>query len=121
GGATRKADLTAVNLAAPLVDGTQVLVPARAPAAAAAASPSGARAAADARPPPLTSPPPPRRRAAGPGPGAGAGRAGGRFPLWGERGRDGRLRCAAAAEGEPGLSGARSPRRAPGRARAHRA
>jgi competence protein ComEA len=46
GGATRKADLTAVNLAAPLVDGTQVLVPARAPAAPAAASPSGASGAA---------------------------------------------------------------------------
>jgi competence protein ComEA len=32
GGATRKANLAALNLAAPLVDGTQVLVPARAPA-----------------------------------------------------------------------------------------
>jgi competence protein ComEA len=35
GGATRRADLAAVNLAAPLVDGIQVLVPARVSAAAA--------------------------------------------------------------------------------------
>ena len=34
GGPTRRADLTALNLAAPLVDGTQVLVPARVPVAA---------------------------------------------------------------------------------------
>ena len=34
GGATRKADLALVNLAAPLADGTQIVVPARAPAAA---------------------------------------------------------------------------------------
>jgi len=32
GGATRKANLAGLNLAAPLVDGTQVLVPARVPA-----------------------------------------------------------------------------------------
>jgi competence protein ComEA len=32
GGATRRADLSLVNLAAPLVDGTQVVVPVRAPA-----------------------------------------------------------------------------------------
>lgn len=38
GGATRKADLSAVNLAAPLADGQQVLVPARLPPGAA---PSG--------------------------------------------------------------------------------
>ncbi len=37
GGPTRKADLTAVNLAAPLADGEQVLVPGRIPAAVAAA------------------------------------------------------------------------------------
>lgn len=34
GGATARADLAAVNLAAPLVDGTQVVVPARVPASA---------------------------------------------------------------------------------------
>ena len=38
GGTTRKADLAALNLAAPLVDGTQVLVPAR----VAVAAPGGA-------------------------------------------------------------------------------
>jgi competence protein ComEA len=37
GGATRAADLSVVNLAAPLADGTQVVVPARAPATAAGA------------------------------------------------------------------------------------
>ena len=37
GGPTRKADLAAVNLAAPLIDGEQVLVPGRIPAAVAAA------------------------------------------------------------------------------------
>jgi len=37
GGATARADLTAVNLAAPLADGEQVLVPARLPPAVAAA------------------------------------------------------------------------------------
>src|SRR5437764_14524735 len=36
GGATRKADLALVNLAAPVADGTQIIVPARTPAAAAA-------------------------------------------------------------------------------------
>src|SRR5215210_4490703 len=41
GGATKKADLELVNLAAPLADGTQIVVPARAPAApAAGGSPS---------------------------------------------------------------------------------
>jgi competence protein ComEA len=40
GGATPKADLSLVNLAAPLADGTQVVVPARAPPARAA--PGGA-------------------------------------------------------------------------------
>jgi len=45
GGPTRRADLTAVNLAAPLADGQQVLVPVRlAPGAGPAATPaSGAR------------------------------------------------------------------------------
>jgi competence protein ComEA len=42
GGATRRADLAALNLAAPLVDGTQVLVPPRAKAASAASGESGA-------------------------------------------------------------------------------
>jgi competence protein ComEA len=37
GGATPKADLALVNLAAPIADGTQVVVPAKAPPAAAAA------------------------------------------------------------------------------------
>ncbi len=46
GGATRKADLALVNLAAPVADGTQIVVPARAPAAQAsggssASAPSG--------------------------------------------------------------------------------
>lgn len=50
GGATRRADLAALNLAAPLVDGTQVLVPLRPVASAdaaggAAAGPSGGPAA----------------------------------------------------------------------------
>src|SRR5207247_2001668 len=39
GGATRRADLAALNLAAPLVDGTQVLVPARVPPPATAVTP----------------------------------------------------------------------------------
>jgi competence protein ComEA len=38
GGATRRADLAALNLAAPLVDGTQVLVPGRANVACAGAA-----------------------------------------------------------------------------------
>ena len=41
GGATRKADLAGLNLAAPLVDGTQVLVPARVRVAAAGTSAPG--------------------------------------------------------------------------------
>jgi competence protein ComEA len=45
GGATEAADLALVNLAAPLVDGTQINVPARAPAGAATGgSPAGAAA-----------------------------------------------------------------------------
>lgn len=44
GGANGKADLTALNLAAPLVDGTQVLVPARIAVAATGAQPSAAPA-----------------------------------------------------------------------------
>jgi competence protein ComEA len=47
GGALRDADLTAVNLAAPLVDGIQVVVPARAGASGPSSSPgSGAAAGA---------------------------------------------------------------------------
>jgi competence protein ComEA len=48
GGATRGADLAAVNLAAPVVDGIQILVPSRAPAAPAApgASPESEAAGA---------------------------------------------------------------------------
>jgi competence protein ComEA len=41
GGGTRRADLSAVNLAAPLVDGSQVLVPARAPPVPSGASAPG--------------------------------------------------------------------------------
>jgi len=40
GGATRRADVTLVNLAAPLADGEQVLVPVHGEAAAAGATPS---------------------------------------------------------------------------------
>jgi competence protein ComEA len=43
GGARRTADLAALNLAAPLVDGIQILVPSRTPATAGASS-SGGRA-----------------------------------------------------------------------------
>jgi competence protein ComEA len=51
GGATRKADLTVVNLAAPLADGVQVVVPRRVPAAAVAApGPAGQSGAAPAGP-----------------------------------------------------------------------
>jgi len=46
GGATRRADLTLVNLAAPLADGTQVVVPIKAPAGSAAAGSGGATAPA---------------------------------------------------------------------------
>jgi competence protein ComEA len=38
GGATRRADLTLINLAAPLADGTQVVVPVKAPASATGSS-----------------------------------------------------------------------------------
>jgi competence protein ComEA len=47
GGATRRADVSLVNLAAPVADGAQVVVPRRTPAAAAG---SGASAAAPAGP-----------------------------------------------------------------------
>jgi competence protein ComEA len=47
GGATRRADVSLVNLAAPVVDGAQVVVPRRAPAGAAG---SGAAATAPAGP-----------------------------------------------------------------------
>jgi competence protein ComEA len=48
GGATRAADLTAVNLAAPLVDGVQIFVPARSSTAGAEASPGSSSAAGSA-------------------------------------------------------------------------
>ncbi len=44
GGARRKADLAALNLAAPLVDGIQILVPSRAPVPAGASSGGGSAA-----------------------------------------------------------------------------
>jgi competence protein ComEA len=47
GGATRRADLALVNLAAPLADGTQVVVPVKAPAGGA---PAGGSAATPAGP-----------------------------------------------------------------------
>lgn len=46
GGATRRADVSLVNLAAPVADGAQVVVPRRAPAAGGAATPGGADAPA---------------------------------------------------------------------------
>jgi competence protein ComEA len=46
GGATRNADLTAVNLAAPVSDGVQVVVPARTPATPGAADTGAAAATA---------------------------------------------------------------------------
>lgn len=46
GGATRRADLAALNLAAPIVDGTQVLVPRRAMSAT-GSSPAAAEAGAE--------------------------------------------------------------------------
>ncbi|HEV2712123.1 MAG TPA: ComEA family DNA-binding protein [Gaiellaceae bacterium] len=46
GGATRRADLSLVNLAAPVSDGTQVVVPRRAPPATAGGSATDAPAAA---------------------------------------------------------------------------
>lgn len=45
GGATARADLAAINLAAPLEDGRQILVPERTPAGGVAAAPGGAAAA----------------------------------------------------------------------------
>ncbi|MDQ3895476.1 MAG: ComEA family DNA-binding protein [Actinomycetota bacterium] len=48
GGATRHADLALVNLAAPLADGVQVLVPRRVPAAAAAGAGDGGASATGA-------------------------------------------------------------------------
>jgi competence protein ComEA len=46
GGATRKADLALINLAAPLADGTQVVVPVKAPTGAAGSSAGTATAPA---------------------------------------------------------------------------
>ena len=45
GGATRKANLSLINLAAPLADGQQVVVPGRGSGAAAGAAPTGAGSA----------------------------------------------------------------------------
>ena len=45
GGATRKADLALVNLAAPVADGTQIVVPAHSPAAGATGGGAGSAAA----------------------------------------------------------------------------
>jgi len=53
GGATRAADLTLVNLAAPVADGTQVVVPKRAPAAAAGPTAEGSEPAPTAAAGPL--------------------------------------------------------------------
>src|SRR5437764_9275972 len=50
GGATRKADLALVNLAAPVSDGTQIVVPARVAAAAAAGGGGVAGSSAPAGP-----------------------------------------------------------------------
>jgi competence protein ComEA len=50
GGATRKADLSLVNLAAPVSDGTQIVVPRRAPPAASGAAPASPGAAPAAGP-----------------------------------------------------------------------
>lgn len=50
GGVSGRADLSAVNLAAKVSDGAQILVPERGQAAAAASSPLGASAAAPAQP-----------------------------------------------------------------------
>lgn len=45
GGATRHADLTLINLAAPLADGTQVVVPVKTPAASATGASAGSATA----------------------------------------------------------------------------
>jgi competence protein ComEA len=50
GGATRKADLSLVNLAAPISDGAQIVVPKRAPPASAGAAPGDPGAAAPTGP-----------------------------------------------------------------------
>ena len=46
GGSTRKADLTLINLAAPLADGTQVVVPVKTPVASAGSTSGTATATA---------------------------------------------------------------------------
>ena len=51
GGPTRRADLNAINLAAKLEDGRQVIVPARAGAGAGASAPAGGAAPDGAQPP----------------------------------------------------------------------
>src|SRR4051794_1757025 len=72
GGARRGADLSALNLAAKLEDGRQVVVPVRTPAGGAAVAPGGPppppRAAPPAPPGPHTAPPPPPPTPPGGGP-----------------------------------------------------
>src|SRR4051794_1897974 len=64
GGARRRADLSALNLAAKLEDGRQVVVPVRTPMGAAVAAAGAARGACRRGPPPPPGPPTPAPRAA---------------------------------------------------------